>query len=171
MLRPIQFLFGQFVPQCNHNINKHFQDYFVLQYMDGGEVDLAVGDNSYKMHGRWFWSSYPGPKISFHASDLAKTWVHRYLAFRGGVVKEWINAALFPILPQQPSPTIDYSARFDDLLELSRRTDRWSIARASLLLETILTELAEARAKPQTVPAWLENGLAQNHHPWRRHRL
>jgi len=161
MLRPIQFLFGQFVPQCNHNINKHFEDYYVLQYMDGGEVDLEIGDKSYPMHGRWFWSSYPGPRISFHASDMAKTWTHRYLAFRGSAVKHWIEAALFPILPQQPAPTIDYSDRFDDLLELSRRTDRWSIARASLLLETILTELAEARAKPQTVPAWLENGLAQ----------
>jgi AraC family transcriptional regulator, arabinose operon regulatory protein len=161
MPRPIQFLFGQFVPQCNHNISKHFEDYYVLQYMEGGEIDLEIGAKSYKLHGRWFWSSYPGPRISFHPSDPAKTWMHRYLAFRGPAVKEWINAGLFPILPQQPSPTIDYSDRFDDLLDLSRRADRWSIARASLLLETILTELAEARAKPQTVPAWLENGLAQ----------
>jgi AraC-like DNA-binding protein len=161
MPRPIQFLFGQFVPQCNHNINKHFEDYFVLQYMEGGAVDLEIGDNSYKMHGRWFWSSYPGPRISFHAADPDETWIHRYLAFRGPAVQDWIDAALFPIQPQQPSPTIDYSDRFDCLLELSRRTDRWSLARASLLLETILTELAEARAKPQTVPTWLENGLAQ----------
>src|SRR5262249_8880890 len=111
--------------------------------------------------GRWFWSSYPGPRISFHAAVPSKTWMHRYLAFRGQAVEDWIDLGLFPIAPQQPLPTSDYSDRFDNLLELSRRTDRLGIARATLLLEPILTELAEARAKPHTVPAWLENGLAQ----------
>ena len=157
----VQFLFGQFVPQCNHNIDKHFNDYYVLQYMEGGEIDLRIDARFYRMHGRWFWSSYPGPRISFHASDPAKTWMHRYLAFRGPGVKEWMEAGLFPIEPQQPSPAIDYSDRFDDLLELSRQSDRWSLLRASLLLETILTELAEARTKPQSVPQWLENALAE----------
>ena len=171
MPRPIQFLFGQFVPQCNHNINKHFEDYYVLQYMEGGEVDLEVGARSYKLHGRWFWSSYPGPRISFHASDPAKTWMHRYLAFRGAAVKEWIEARLFPIPPQQPSPTIDYSDRFDDLLELSRKTDRWSIARASLLLETILTELAEARCQTANGSRLAGKWTCANHRPWGGDRL
>ena len=160
MIRSLQFLFGQFVPRCNHNIDKHFPDYFVLQYMDGGEVDLQIDTRLLSMQGRWFWSSYPGPRISFHAPNPTKTWTHRYLAFRGSLVKQWIEAGIFPISPQ-PSPTVDYSDRFDELLELSRKTDRWSIARASLAMETILTELAEARARPQTLPAWLENGMAQ----------
>jgi len=157
----MQFLFGQFVPQCNHRIDKHFEDYFVLQYMEGGEIDLTIDERYYSLKGRWFWSSYPGPRISFRAAEPKKTWMHRYLAFRGSVVKNWTVQGLFPILPQQPLPTIDYSDRFDTLLELSRRTDRWGIARASLLLETILTELAETRAKPQSIPAWLESALAQ----------
>jgi transcriptional regulator GlxA family with amidase domain len=33
--------------------------------------------------------------------------------------------------------------------------------RAGLLMETILTELGEARAKPPAVPSWLETGLAK----------
>jgi AraC-like DNA-binding protein len=87
--------------------------------------------------------------------------MHRYLAFRGPAVKDWISAGLFPIEPQQPPPTIDYSERFDNLLGLSRQSDRWGTLRAALLIETILTELAEARAKPRSLPGWLEPSLAQ----------
>jgi AraC-like DNA-binding protein len=161
MGRPIQFLFGQFVPRCNHNIDKHFDDYCVLQYMDGGEIDLEIDGQEHRLHGRWFWSSYPGPRIRFHVSRTGETWVHRYLAFAGSVVKQWISSGLFPIPPQHLGLSVDYSDRFDELLALSRRSDHWGIARATLMLETILTELAEARAKPQATPSWLENGLAQ----------
>jgi AraC-like DNA-binding protein len=161
MSRPIQFLFGQFVPRCNHNIDKHFDDYYVLQYMDGGEVDLEIAGQNHRLHGRWFWSSYPGPQIRFHARSPGETWVHRYLAFSGSVVRQWISGGIFPVPPQQLGPSSDYADRFDELLSLSRRNDRWGIARASLLLETILTELAEARAKPESMPSWLEPGLAQ----------
>jgi AraC-like DNA-binding protein len=160
MRRSIQFLFGEFVPECNHDIDKHFEDYYVLQFMDGGEVELRVDAQQYRLAGRWFWSSYPDPRISFHAAK-GTTWVHRYLAFKGPVVKQWISQEIFPIAPQQPPVAgLDYSERFDELLLLSRRRDRWGIARAMLLLETILTELAEARATPKSIPQWLKGGLA-----------
>jgi AraC-like DNA-binding protein len=161
----VRFLFGQFVPQCSHRIDKHF-DYCVLQYLDGGAVDLRVGTDSRRMEGRWFWSSYPGPRISFHAAPPHRTWVHRYLAFQGPVVRQWMDQGLWPVKPQAVPPTesahdSDYSRRFDELLDLSRRTDRWGHARAALLLETILTELAEARSRPQDVPSWLESALTR----------
>jgi AraC-like DNA-binding protein len=161
MRRAIQFLFGQFVPQCRHRIDKHFDDYYVLQYMDGGAIELEIDLKTYHLQGRWFWSSYPGPRIGFHAVGPGKTWVHRYLAFRGAAVKQWMAAGLFPIAPQQPAPGVDYSVQFDDMLELSRRTDSWGPARGALLLETMLVELAEGRAKPRVVPAWLETALAK----------
>jgi AraC-like DNA-binding protein len=161
MARPIQFLFGQFVPQCNHNIDKQFDDYYVLQYMDGGDVWLHVAEEEFHLHGRWFWSSYPGPRIRFHADPPGSTWVHRYLAFTGPVVKQWIEAEIFPVPPQHIGASADYADRFTELLTLSRRTDRWGLSRAALLLETILTELAEARATPQTTPSWLEDALAR----------
>jgi AraC family transcriptional regulator of arabinose operon len=161
MSRPLQFLFGQYVPRCNHRIDKYFEDYYVFQFMDGGAIDLQIDEKNYRLQGRYFWSSYPGPRIRFHTADPGKTWVHRYLAFRGATVKQWTASGIFPIAPQQPSPTADYAQRFDDLLELSRRTDPWGLARAGLLMETILTELAEARSKPQTTPEWLETSLAQ----------
>jgi AraC-like DNA-binding protein len=161
MSHSIQFLFGQFVPQCNHNIDKHFDDYYVVQYMDAGEVDLQIEDQEHHLHGRWFWSSYPGPRIRFRAHPLGSTWVHRYLAFKGAIVKQWISGGIFPVPPQHLGPSADYSDRFDELLALSRRADRWGKARAVLLLEMILTELAEARAKPQSTPTWLEDSLAR----------
>lgn len=161
MARSIQFLFGQFVPQCRHRIDKYFADYYVLQYMDGGAVELRIDDETCHLEGRYFWSSYPGPRIRFHAAPPARSWVHRYLAFRGPVVKQWIKSGIFPIAPQPLGPREDFGERFDAMLELSRRTDRWGAARAALMLETILTELAETRAKPHVVPSWLKTGLAK----------
>ncbi len=161
MSSSIQFLFGQFVPDCRHRIDKYFDDYYVLQYMDGGRVDLQIDSAAYRLEGRYFWSSYPGKRIRFQPSDASGSWVHRYLAFRGPGVKRWIKSGLFPIAPQQPGPKVEYGEKFDEMLEFSRRTDRWGIAQAALLLETILTELAEARSHPDAMPAWLEAALAR----------
>jgi AraC family transcriptional regulator of arabinose operon len=155
----LTFLFGQYVPKCNHRINKHF-GYNVIQLLDGGSVDLSVGTDKFHLEGRWFWSSYPGPRIAFHAADAKSRWVHRYLAFVGPGVERWTEMGLFPIAPQPVHRQDHFPALFDELLALSQRTDRWGIARASLLLETILTELAEARSKPQATPAWLDPVLA-----------
>jgi AraC-like DNA-binding protein len=161
MKRSVQFLFGQHVPSCSHRIDKHFDDYYVLQFMEAGAVSLKVGEESYRLEGMHFWSSFPGPRIRFHALRAGTTWVHRYLAFRGPEVNHWIKSGLFPIKPQPAAVAEDYGRRFDELLELSRRTDRWGMARAELLLETILTELAEARAAPHHTPGWMETALTR----------
>jgi len=159
----IRFLFGQFVPRCTHDIDKHF-DYAVLQYLDGGAVNLQIGTDRYSMQGRWFWSSYPGPRIRFHVAPPHKTWVHRYLAFTGPLVQQWTKDGLFPVPPQPAPLDAEYSRRFDDVLELSRRTDRWGLTRASLGVETLLTELAELRSRPTPsttdAPPWLTTTLA-----------
>jgi AraC-like DNA-binding protein len=160
MLCSIQFLFGQCVPRCEHRIDKHF-DYYVLQYMEAGAVELDIGEKRYHLKGRHFWSSYPGPRIRLHAAPGTKRWFHRYLAFRGKIVDSWINAGLFPIAPQSPSATGDYSRRFDELLALAVQADTWKRARAALALETLLTELAEERARPSITPAWLEESLSR----------
>lgn len=155
----ITFLFGQFVPLCTHRVDKRF-DYNVLQLADGGAVDLYVDGKPHRIAGRKFWSSYPGPQIRFEPAEGHETWVHRYLAFRGPGVDRWRTAGLFPIEPQSVDARSDYPQRFDELLELSRRNDRWGIARAALLLESILTELAESRARPNELPMWIEPVLS-----------
>lgn len=190
MAAAVQFLFGQFVPVCRHWIDKRF-DYCVLQMSDGGAVDLRIGEDRFELHGRWFWSSYPGPRITFHAAEespaearpprlgraAARTasvsksnsarprspaWVHRYLAFAGPAVQQWMREGLFPVPPQPVPAHRDYAGTFDQLLELSRRSDRLGLARAALLLESILTELAEARQKSAEPSApWLAETLAR----------
>jgi len=156
----LQFLFGQYVPRCKHRVDKQF-DYHVLQYLDGGAVTLTIGADHFQMQGRWFWSSYPGPRIRFHAATPDLSWVHRYLAFRGPLLRRWQDEGLFPLRPQPLAADADYGERFDQLLQLALRSDRWGQSRAILLLELILTELAEARTRPQQAAAWLQPVLAQ----------
>lgn len=156
--RELSFLFGQFIPRCTHSVDKQFEDYYVLQYMHGGGVDLRVGDKHTTMEGRWFWSSYPGPRISFKPSTPHKTWVHRYLAFKGSEVERWTAEGLFPVQPMIAPPERqgeDWAARFDVLLELSRRDDPWGRRRAALELERLLCELAEHRTMPTHEPDWI----------------
>lgn len=151
----IHFLFGRFVPQCAHDVDKVFADYSVLQYTHGGGVSLNVGERSFTLEGRWFFSSYPGPRIAFKPSAPHKTWVHRYLAFKGPQVAAWEREGLFPVPPMPAPPREDYSARFDALLDLSRRDDPWGKRRAVVELERLLCELAEHRASPAADPQWL----------------
>lgn len=155
----INFLFGQFVPRCTHRVDKHFT-YNVLQLADGGAVDLGVDGQRYHLTGRTFWSSYPGPQIRFNPASGHETWVHRYLAFSGPGVERWRAAGIFPVQPQPVDVRSDFPQRFDQMLELSRRADRFGVARAALMLETILTELAEARSRPNVLPKWIEPVLA-----------
>ena len=135
----LQFLFGQFVPQCRHEIDKHFDDYCTIQFMAAGAVALRIDDTPYALQGRWFWSAYPGPRVSFHAAGR-RAWVHRYLAFRGKLVERWRRDGLFPISPQEAPSAVDYAERFDTMLDVSRRSDRLAIRRATLLLETMLVD-------------------------------
>jgi AraC-like DNA-binding protein len=155
---PLTFLYGESVPRCTHHIDKQFQGYSTLQYMSGGgAVDLAVADRTWRLEGRWFWSAYPGPKIRFHVAAGSKAWQHRYIAFRGPLVERWTREGLFPIDPQPAPPTRDYGDAFDALLEHALKGDRhrWGHRRAIHLLEGILIDLAEDRAKVERHPAWL----------------
>ena len=148
--RDLIFLYGQAVADCRHQVAKVFQDYYTLQYMADGAVELFIGPQRHLLSGRHFWSCYPGPRISFHAWPLEAQWDHHYIAFRGRRLREWREEGLFPVPPQRPALGADYSWRFDELLALSRRTDEWGARRAINVLEGILIELAEARARTET---------------------
>lgn len=170
--RELHFLFGQFVPRCTHNVDKRFEGYCVLQYCAGGAVDLTIGEEQRTLEGRFFWSSYPGPRIAFKPSARGgkggDTWVHRYLAFRGSAVKRWTEEGLFPIAPM-PAPIRpgagtaddDWAERFDVLLDLSRREDATGRRRAELELELLLCELADARATNSGQPEWLRKAKSK----------
>jgi AraC-like DNA-binding protein len=119
-----------------------------------------VGERNWRLEGKWFWSAYPGPRISFHVAEGHKTWRHRYIAFRGPLVERWEAEGLFPIAPPQPAPRDeDFGDRFDALLALATRGDKWSARRAVHLLEGILIELAEERARSDGQPPWLRSAI------------
>lgn len=156
----LTFLQGQSVPRCTHEIDKRFDDYQTLQYMSSGGVELTIGDRPYLLAGRNFWSCFPGPRIRFHVAPGHPHWAHRFIAFRGPLVSRWTAEGLFPVrAPQRPPGNRDYGSRFDGLLALSVRTDRYSHLRAIHLLEGVLLDLAEARSAPPSPPPWLTLAL------------
>jgi AraC-like DNA-binding protein len=150
---PLIFLYATHVPRCRHHIDKVFQGYYTLQYMEPGSpggVKLEIGNRHFGLKGRWFWSCYPGPRICFHPADdpPAGFWEHRYVAFRdsgAGLLGRWSAEGLFPIAPQR-APAAGFGKRFDALLRLVHRHHHWSQRRAVHALEGLLLELAEARA-------------------------
>ena len=155
----LTFLYGESVPKCTHHIDKQFVGYNTLQYMSAGAVEVHVGERQWRLEGKWFWSAYPGPRISFHVADGHKTWRHRYIAFRGPLVERWASDGLFPIEPQPAPRDEDFGDRFDALLAQSMRGDKWSVRRATHLLEGMLIELAEDRARSDAQPAWLRKAI------------
>ncbi|MEI8195820.1 MAG: AraC family transcriptional regulator [Phycisphaerae bacterium] len=148
------------MPACNHDVHKHFEGYQTLQYMAGGSVELFVGNRRYALQGQWFWSAYPGPAIRFHALPAGSTWDHRYVAFRGSMVGRWMAEGLFPIAPQRPPQGLEDGSRFDELLTLAARTDKWGQRRAAHVLEGLLITLAENRAQDSAAESWLERVFA-----------
>jgi AraC-like DNA-binding protein len=155
----LTFLYGESVPKCTHRIDKRFVGYNTLQYMSGGAVDLKVDARQWRLEGRWFWSAYPGPRIGFHTARGHRSWSHRYIAFRGNIVKRWTDAGLFPIDPQPAPRGHDYGERFDALLQQVSRADKWSTMRAGHILEGLLIDLAEDRAGGEHCPAWLKKTI------------
>jgi AraC-like DNA-binding protein len=156
------FLHGQSVPECDHDIDKHFVGYYTLQFMSAGQVELAVDMRRYALAGRWFWSAYPGPRISFHSAGSSHTWQHRYVAFRGQRVQRWIDAGLFPVWPQQPLGVPEPGRRFDSILNLFSGSDhRLAAVRATHTLEGLLLDLAEARSHANARPDWLDAAISR----------
>src|SRR4051812_33520237 len=95
------FLHGRATPQCDAIVDKHFDGYYTLQYMDRGAIDLSYDEQAYRLEGEWFWPAYPGPHIKFRAAAGTKTWSHRYVAFRGPAVGRWIADRLLLTEPQR----------------------------------------------------------------------
>lgn len=147
-LNDLILLSGERLPHCRAEIDKHFHDYASLQYMARGEVVLWYDSQSYRLKGQGFWSAFPGPRIRFHAARPGRSWNHRYITFKGPLVHRWQEAGLLSSEPSPVSPG-DWAERFDGMLDLAFRGDRWGTLRAINTLEAILLELAEARSSRQ----------------------
>lgn len=164
----LTFLHSQRLSDCDAIVNKYFDGYYTIQFSESGGVELLYDERRHLLTQgtAWFWTAYPGPRIRFHTAPGLPHWHHRYCAFQGPRVARWLAEGLWPTGPQiapESQTVVEHSARFDQLLELLRRGDRWSIARAVNLLEGMLLELAEERRQSGStlVDSWLEELLAR----------
>ena len=166
---PLEILFGQHVPRCTHEVDKVYEGYYTLQLADGGRVRLRVGKEDATRQAPIIWSCYPGPRISFRPADGTAHWSHRFIAFRGPAVAQWISDGIFPVAPQQPrgsGPLARKTAmqvltrEFDEMLAASRRADRLGQRLAAHLLEGLLLRIADGHPRQADMPTWLSQAVA-----------
>jgi AraC-like DNA-binding protein len=153
VMKPLTFLHCGHTPRCDATVDKRF-DYFTLQLMTRGKLEVVYGAREYALHGGWLWTAYPGPHIRFHRAPGCASWHHRYAAFTGAMIDEWMAAGLWFEEPQ-PLPGEKVVALFDELLAQVKSEGAWSARRATNLLEQILLALAESRSAQPAREAWL----------------
>lgn len=155
------FLHSDGMPQCRALVDKHFEDYWTLQYATEGAVELFYETERYELRMQedvcWFWPAYPGPRIRFHLARDASYWNHRYCAFTGPRVQHWKHAGLWLPGPQEAPRSAEHALVFDELIYHIHRPGEWARRRAVHLLEGILLELAEARSVSGSDEAWLSH--------------
>jgi AraC-like DNA-binding protein len=156
-MRDLTFLHCGQNLRCDARVDKWF-DYYTLQLMTRGEIEVLYDERKYALRGGWFWPAFPGPHVRFHLAPNCASWEHRYVAFTGAQVNEWKAAKLWVETPQ-PLPSKRLVKLFDELLVQALRTDVWGVRRAANLLEQVLIEMAEARTQLPTHEPWLESAL------------
>ena len=153
------FLHCDHYPHCTARIDKRFDSYHSLQWMESGSVELFYDEEKSQLCAEqdttWFWPAFPGPRIRFGPSRGGDTWNHRYAAFTGPRVEQWKRAGLWTYRPQLMSGAARHRLQFDELLYNVRRGGLWGRRRAVHTLEGVLLELAEARSSNRSEPLWL----------------
>lgn len=164
MSEELVFLAGSSEPHCRSRVDKRYEGYCVLQFMETGALELSYDSKSYTLEGSWFWTCEPGPHVRFNAARLAREWSHRYISFKGALLNRWRLAGLWFTEPQQVEDSASFAARFDELLALKDRGDAWGARLAANELERIFLELAERRERGDTGKqnsSWLETVQAR----------
>jgi len=153
------FLAGSATPVCRARVDKHFNGYHTLQYMNAGAVEIFYDGERHLLDGFWFWPAMPGPRIRFHPAPGAAAWSHRFVAFAGPLVQDWAQQGLWPAGPQRVAR--DWGARMDEILAFKDRRERLADLRAARLLELLLLDLAEARQAPRRAAGRLDAVLRE----------
>jgi len=161
MLGDLTFLHYGHMPRCKASVSKHFRDYYTLQYMTQGRVEVIYGKESYQLKAPCFWPAFPGPFIRFHRAENCASWNHRYVAFKGPLVGHYIKEGIFPKTPRSPPANKSFTTDFDALLKLLKKQDRLSHLKSINLLEKILIGIREKTdgASSRPIP-WLEKAIA-----------
>ena len=155
----LSFLHAKCMPLCDARVDKFFVGYHTLQFVSRGQVELFYGAERHLLESGSLWTAFPGPRIRFHAAQGCANWHHRYAAFTGPRVAEWIAAGLWFESPQRIVPCQNFVDRFDALIEaINAAPSRFGTLRASNLLESLIIDLAEQRGREAEIapPAWFE---------------
>jgi AraC-like DNA-binding protein len=133
-------------PVCRAWVDKYFNDYYVLDYADSGELTVQTDENpELQLKGPAVWWTFPGPRIRFGVKGR-KSWDHRWIGFKGPKIKEYIDGGLIEINPVSPVVKIVNSIRFkrafDELIDYLE-SPLYGNERAVHLFEGLLLQLHE----------------------------
>ncbi len=157
----LNFIHGNSFRRCTASVDKRF-DYYTLQLITAGGVELFFDDERFELRGPWLWTSPLGPRVRFHAWPQGRSWNHRYIACTGPLAARWHAQRLWPTTPESVAAghVRNLTARFDAMLGLIARAGPFAHLRAVNLLEGILLERAERRLDATPTPApWLRDVL------------
>lgn len=118
------FLHKGHFPHCLAKVDKIFSGYYCIQYMHSGRIHFQVDSKAEKqsdrvLEGSVLWTTQPGPRYCFGVNDKKDHWDHRYIAFKGNKVMEWIERGLFPIDVTQVDSQLAIAPLLDEIFELS----------------------------------------------------
>jgi AraC-like DNA-binding protein len=150
-------------PYSTHLLDKHLDGYATVQYMEHGGVRVGYDENWHELSGQWFWPAHPGPRLRFDVHPDHSYRHHRHIAFQGALWNRWRAAGLWLEAPQAAPPGEEWAAFFDEMIEHSRRPGALARLRTINMLESMLIQLAEARASQTQQQAWLEKVLETLH--------
>jgi AraC family transcriptional regulator of arabinose operon len=138
-------------PRCNAVIDKFFEGYCTVQFMEAGRVRLSYDRASHLRDGAWLWFAMPGPRIRFSSAD-GRPWHHRYVAFRGPLMNSWLRQGLIHCEPVlcPPAERARLAFLMDEILEESEPDDQWKKVRLINSVENLLVDIERLR-QPQRV--------------------
>ena len=149
-LPELTFFICGHLPDYRSHWSGRFEDYYALQFFQESTLNLWYGESGsetrFDLEGSGYWWGLSGLQTQFCTANPERGINHRYLTFRGAALTRWRANGLVSERPQAVENGAAEAARFDTLISLTRRTDRWGLLRATNLLEQILLELADARA-------------------------
>lgn len=156
---PLQFLRAEFIPHYTGSITRIFPDYFGLQYLDGGRMNLSCNNKSLTLQGTYAWCVFPGPLFEYSPAQPEGYWSHHYVTFKGMRTEYYLAENLLPFEPQIILPGLRMAERMEQLRKLINRPDRQGQWTATNILEGLLLDLAEARNTHVDYPFWLPEML------------
>jgi AraC-like DNA-binding protein len=154
------YLHGIHTERCAAHVDKRYEGYFTLQLMTQGCVELEYDGARRVLTGQCLWPGFPGPHIRFRCAPGHDFWEHRYVAFRGSRVDEWIAQGLFPFTEQKLPTTHNLSEQFDRIHKIASSAIPHRDPDIANRVERILLDLKEL-AEPAHREDWLSRAAAE----------